>query len=190
MISSINRAILEKVKERHDSISLQRLLGSKKEISNRTCIFISHKKEDRIQAKRIADYILSKDIDVYFDEYDPKLTPTVRKESEKLVGVINKGLKESSHMICIISSKTIGSWWVPFEIGHVWGKGMQRENMRANILKGIDPLKIPSYVDIIERLNTYKELDKFLSTINPKSKELLADSYKIASKHPLSDIMN
>lgn len=31
------------------------------------CIFISHQKADRVSAKKIADFLISKGIDVYFD---------------------------------------------------------------------------------------------------------------------------
>lgn len=183
MKTSINKALSEQVNIR----LTKKLFGSYKETNYRTCIFISHKKEDNAQAKLIADYILQQDIDIYFDEYDYKLTTNVRNESKKVVEIINNALINSTHMICIISPKTVASWWVPFEIGYVWGKGMQRSNMRANILKGIE--SVPSYVDIIDKLNTYRELDNFLQTISPNSKKLITDNYKIASHHPLSGIM-
>ena len=35
----------------------------------RTCIFISHQKEDTESCRQIADYLLAAGIDVYFDEY-------------------------------------------------------------------------------------------------------------------------
>jgi hypothetical protein len=37
------------------------------------CVFLSHQKADGKEAKKIADYLLSLDIDVYFDEYDKEL---------------------------------------------------------------------------------------------------------------------
>lgn len=74
------------------------------------CIFISHQQKDKELAKKIADYLMNADIDVYFDEYDKDLK--IHRQSNNPKGVtqaITNGINNSSHMLVLVSPNTIFS---------------------------------------------------------------------------------
>ncbi len=184
-ITSINRAIEEQVENR----KMMKLVGVQLD-SYRSCIFISHKKEDESEAKEIADYILSQDIDVYFDSYDYSLNSKTREVPNLVVKAIVNALNKSSHIICILSEKTIKSWWVPYEIGFAFGKDIPNENMRTLCLKNLKSSDFPDYINIIDNIVNYNMLDSFLLNNVTRKPRLFLDHAKIAGKHPLSNIMN
>ena len=109
-------------------------------------VFISHKKEDRDVAKKVADYIMEAGIDVYFDEYDTTIN---RNDPKSVVAAIKRGMQLSTHMIVIFSNKTIKSTWVPWEIGY--GDATSTE---IAILKMIDIKKnqLPDYMQVAKVL--------------------------------------
>ena len=64
-------------------------------------VFLSHQKRDREEAKKIADFLLSVGIDVYFDEFDRELQKAdATNDPQAVVAAIRKGIKSSTHMLC------------------------------------------------------------------------------------------
>lgn len=184
---AINRAIKEQVEARN---RMRRLAGIKT-ASARPCIFISHQKDDSVEAKEIADYILSLDIDVYFDEYDENLNDETRHIPKYVVSIIGNALRDSTHLISIISEKTLYSWWMPYEIGFASGKDIPIDQMKTVRLKNLDASLLPDYINIIEILETYYDLDVFLfDQILGRATLLVEHLQKTANRHPLSNIMN
>jgi hypothetical protein len=83
------------------------------------CVFLSHSSKDKATVKLFAEYIKDRGVDVYFDEDDKKLQSAVAQDShEEVVECIHDGLKKSTHAVCIMSSHTVESQWVPYEIGY------------------------------------------------------------------------
>lgn len=83
------------------------------------CVFISHQQSDIAPAKALADFLLNDiEVDVYFDAYDYALAAAATANDEaKIVELIEDGLAASTHLLGVLSSRSRGSWWVPFEIG-------------------------------------------------------------------------
>lgn len=83
------------------------------------CVFVSHRRADSAPAKALADYLLQEvGVDVYFDGYDHNLAGANDGEDDnKVVDSVEAGLLASTHLLGVLSSKTRGSWWVPYEIG-------------------------------------------------------------------------
>lgn len=75
-------------------------------------IFISHKREDLLLAKQ-AFVFLSPQIECYLDEYDQHLASSILD----LGDYFRTQLRNSTHLLAIVSTNTQLSWWVPFEIG-------------------------------------------------------------------------
>jgi hypothetical protein len=142
----------------------RRFLSDIEYSKNRTCIFISHKKEDMLKARETANYIMDCGVDVFFDENDPVLSsPETNNDPIKVTNAINKALNRSTHMICIISDKTKESWWVPYEIGFVSKKTpFSSENIRIILIKDI--VKLPDYLFLAKKIETTKELDSFVKS--------------------------
>lgn len=82
---------------------------------NEFCVFISHKKEDKLAAIDIGRYLMETvGVHIYLDIMDEKLQKATQIENDKvIVESIKEGLKYSTHLLCLISEKTHLSWWVP-----------------------------------------------------------------------------
>ncbi len=161
---------------------------------DKPCIFLSHISIDKTAVKEIAEYIMEKaDIDVYLDIHDDELQQAVnRGDSFEITKLIERGITNSSHAMCLISEKTISSWWVPYELGFAKKSGKKISSLK---LKG--SVELPDFLKIGEliygtmSLNEYLEkvindykLSKPYSTIN----ESLESHTK--SSHPLDDILD
>ena len=91
-----------------------------------TCVFISHKREDGDAAIAAADTLQKVGVDVWLDvnELDAK-SPTTVEEHRKPTEAIETGLRNSSHLLALITPRTQASWWVPYEIGTSRALGRQ-----------------------------------------------------------------
>ena len=122
------------------------------------CVFISHRQADKNAAKALADYLLSIDIDIYFDEYDGLLSVAATSgNTEKVVMYIENGLTYSTHLLGVISTSTKGSWWVPFEIGHA-----RRRTIPVSYLLIDNVDFLPEYLRIASRLKDEYELAEWI----------------------------
>lgn len=161
------------------------------------CIFLSHRSLDKDMVEDIGKYIMNKGIDIYFDKYDKNLQKAdAQGNDEATTKCIQEGLKESTHVMCLLSPVTVTSWWVPYEIGY-----------GENIAKDIFSLKlaelkkeyIPAYLRIRECLMGWSELDEYLMKLIIKFSILNESEYKTynhqqiyknASAHPLSQYLD
>jgi hypothetical protein len=83
------------------------------------CVFVSYTRADRIAARSIVRYLEDViDAETYFDQDDPDLTlAATAGDNEGIVSYLENGIKESTHLLGVISEATRDSWFVPFEIG-------------------------------------------------------------------------
>ncbi|HVD99442.1 MAG TPA: toll/interleukin-1 receptor domain-containing protein [Cytophagaceae bacterium] len=128
------------------------------------CIFISYQRRDEDYASEVAEYIKSKQLDVYFDleDNDLKLQNQIVNPKE-VTNAIRNGLNKSQYMIVIISPNTIRSPWVPFEVGYAFDE--KGDNMKLLRHKEINKNTIPDYLKVKEMLQGSSSLDEFLKTI-------------------------
>lgn len=119
-------------------------------------IFISHKKEDEREAKKIRDKIISYGEDAYLDVLDDEVCET----GEKLTRHIKNELHACTDIIVVLSQNTKKSWWVPFEIGMASAKDMPI----ANFLISSEPL--PEYLEYWPRLKELDDIRKYIQTRN------------------------
>lgn len=151
-------------------------------------IFISHQKSDRSEARKIAEYLRSMHLDVYFDEFDQDLQDALKNNNPKgVVNAIKKGINKSSHMLCLISPNTLYSKWVPFEVGF----GYNRTNLFTLTLKGIKDSELPDYIKTAPIIRDIYDLNKF---IEKRGKRLIlevkSNSNYDNSYHPLRSVMD
>lgn len=109
-MAGINRAISSYV-----------TLSESRKNSGIKCVFLSHQKSDSDTCKKIAEYLIAAEIDVYFDENDDDLK--IYRQIGNPHGVVDsikKGIKKSSHMLVVVSPNTIHSKWVPWEVGYAY----------------------------------------------------------------------
>ena len=79
---------------------------------------------------------------------------------ETIVKSIHKGLKYSTHLLCVVTEKSKESWWIPYEIGFA-----QANNKKTSSIKLKRAVYLPTYLRAngSEVFHTIKELDAYLS---------------------------
>lgn len=161
---------------------------------DKPCIFLSHVSIDKAAVKSIADYIMDKaDIDVYLDIHDNELQNAVdRGDSAEITALIERGIAHSSHAMCLISEKTIGSWWVPYELGYAKKSGKKISSLK---LKGT--VDLPDFLKIGAIIHGTKSLNKYIEKVIrdykvTKSYSTISESLESHSNsdHPLDNILD
>ncbi len=156
-------------------------------------IFISHQKADSEYCRKVAQYIMDADFDVYFDENDNDLR--LKREADDPKGVtdcILKGINNSHFMLCVVSKNTLSSTWVPFEVGF----GYDKIELGILTLEGINKSVLPQYAHSAKFIiDNVDDLNSFLATKSGKTKLVLEAEQKVFStqrgaNHPLAGIMN
>jgi len=111
----INRAL--KNQSRNKAYSIQKSIN----YQDIPCIFISYQRKDEEYAQEVADYIISRQLNVYFDLEDKDLKFHQQTSNPKgITSSIQEELNKSDYMLVIISPDTYKSHWVPFEIGYAY----------------------------------------------------------------------
>lgn len=152
-------------------------------------VFISHQKSDRDAAKKIADYLISFGISVYFDEFDRELQQAdATNNPQGVVAAIKKGINTSTHMLCVVSPNTLHSQWVPFEVGY----GYDQTTLATLTLKGIKTSTLPDYIKTKPIIRDIYDINKFVKDNGFgrlfESKTFSNDHS--SSYHPLSSVMD
>jgi hypothetical protein len=182
-LAAINRALYE---DRH--------LAKRNETDNKPCIFLSHISVDKAAAVAIGKYIrVQGDIDIYLDIEDEDLQEAVRTgDPVGITEFIEKGLAHSTHIMCLISKATAGSWWVPYELG--FGKNGGKS---LSCLKLIGQVSLPSYLEISEIIRGTDSLNQYLTQVRRGLSKSAATSALMetlirstASNHPLDDYLD
>jgi hypothetical protein len=174
-------------------------------VRNRPCMFLSHKHEDKQSCREIAEYLADSEIDYFLDEEDDSLQTAVRQGNpEKITENIKRGIRESTHMLVVVSDKTYKSQWVPFEIGYghaaIIDKNMILNERDSKIklsiltLKDIAETDLPSFMQTGNILRGTKSLNHYIISITGRLEESLKRETKffshIESRHPLDEILN
>lgn len=176
-----------------------------KSIKDRPCVFLSHKKEDKSECIKIAEYLKEAEIDYYLDELDNDLQQAVAQRNPELITEsIKKGIRESTHMLVVVSEKTYKSQWVPFEIGYghsaILDKGLD-EGIKENkiklsvlTLKDISEKNLPDYLQVAFIIRGTKSLNDYISKITNRLEKSLITETKLFSNtkinHPLDNVLN
>lgn len=145
-----------------------------------TCVFISHRSTDKDVAVDIAGYIRDCGIDVYIDVDDKGLQiATINNDSESIVNYIHEGLKQSTHVLALISDDTRDSWWVPYEIGY----GEKANKKIASMLLEQDEVDFfPDYLKIVRRLYNTEDFIEFVKDLK-RAQKVYGGIFE--SEHPI-----
>lgn len=176
-----------------------------KNVKGRPCVFLSHKREDKNECRKIAEYLKEAEVDYYLDELDKDLQQAAAQGNPELITEsIKKGIRESTHMLVVVSEKTYKSQWVPFEIGYghsaILDKGLE-EGIKENriklsvlTLKDISEKSLPDYLKVAYIIRGTKSLNDYISNITNKLEKSLINESRLFSNtkmnHPLDDVLN
>lgn len=114
--------------------------------------FISHKKEDEINVKRLRLALERLGIPYYLDLIDDKVSENGRELTEH----IKANLNDCTDIIVIMSKKTLTSQWVPFEVG----MAAQKEMPTATLLE--EDVKMPEFLEYWPRLKSPDDIKKYV----------------------------
>ncbi|MGO4694430.1 toll/interleukin-1 receptor domain-containing protein [Paenibacillus sp. 2TAB26] len=129
------------------------------------CIFLSHISVDKAAVTQIGDYIQDAGFNIYLDINDENLQRAVAEnDAARITAAIEKGVSNSSHMMCIVSEATKDSWWVPYEVGY--GK---KSNKELSTLALRNVTSLPDYLKITYKIEGVIGLNKYLNSIRKGS---------------------
>lgn len=181
----------------------ERLLSSvsKNNTNNDICVFLSHKREDKSACIKIANYLKEANINYYLDIEDEGLQiASNNSDPEKITESIKNGIKNSTHMLVVISEKTYLSKWVPFEVGYGHSAIIDQKPLNSKInlavltLSDISEKQLPDYLQIAYQIRGTKSLNEYISKISNTLEKSLINESRIFShshlKHPLDSILN
>lgn len=165
-------------------------------------VFLSHKSEDKDYVEKIGLYLIHAGLNIYLDKYDSRLQSAVSiGDPNEVTSCIHKGVNSSDYILCITSSDTVKSWWVPYEIGY----GRNANKKIATLVRSGTPY-IPDYLKIEKILQSISDLNNFIYDIQNNSNISLNESnsyinYQVfnllnenailssSSAHPLADYL-
>lgn len=187
-MSGLNRA--------QSTYSMMSLLERWEHKAPRKCVFLSHHQSDKEYCRHVADYINELDVDVYFDEDDEQLEQCrLAGDPDGVTSCIKAGIDRSDYMLCVVSTRTRLSSWVPFELGYGFGRG--RTELGILTLIGVDKKDLPDYARTSNFiLDDLSNLNSFLASRAPSARVLLESSHQrsfsasMGASHPLSGILN
>lgn len=128
------------------------------ELGEKPRVFISRRQSDKETARLLASYFEFLALHYYFDEEDAVLQQAANAAHPDVQGIVDSieaGLAHSTHLLAVLSEKTMGSWWVPFEIGSARAR---RAALAFLALPPITPEMLPEYMRICTILWTPDEL--------------------------------
>ena len=155
--------------------------------SSGTCVFISHKREDAEQARIIARTLMELSIDAWLDLVELHCTtPATPEEHKALTESIECGMNNSSHLLALITPKTKGSWWVPFEIGTC-----RSSKKDLAFLVNKEVVDRPSYLTVGEVLDDQLMFFAWATRLSSHSQSTANRArYNMQTSTPLDTILN
>ena len=117
-------------------------------------VYLAHASEDKVLVRPIADYLMAKGIDVWFDEWEIEPGDSLRQKMEE-------GLLAMTHFVVVLTPKSITKPWVAKEIdvgmvGQVGGK-----NRLVPLVVGFEPSELSPFFPamLVLKVDPTKEAD-------------------------------
>ena len=111
-------------------------------------VFLSYRHTDKSTAWGLAQYLDLQGIRVFIDVHDNTLAPGQGDLDDALMTAIDN----SNTMIIVVSDKTQGSWWVPWEIGVSTPSGKPKAMYKPQANR-----PLPDYLEKLKRLRNLEE---------------------------------
>ena len=157
---------------------------------DKPCVFISHQQSDTGACEPIAEYLVGLGVDIYFDKYDPSIAAlTSSGNPDHITQHIKQGIKFSTHMIGVVSSKTVKSYWVPFEIGYAY----DQIPLGILTLADVTDEMLPEYMKTTNIIRGTLSLDNFVAELLSESLQTVRSrgvTKSLTGQHPLARILN
>ncbi|MBP3944560.1 toll/interleukin-1 receptor domain-containing protein [Sphingobacteriaceae bacterium WQ 2009] len=173
-------------------------------VKTRPCVFLSHKREDKDACKVISSYLKNAGIDYYLDIEDNSLQSASNSNDPiRITESIKEGIKNSTHMLVVISEKTYKSLWVPFEVGYGHASILEQDKLNAEsnklklsvlTLRDISEVNLPDYLQVAYIIKGTKSLNTYINKINDRIEKSSLNEVRMMShteaSHPLDNVLN
>lgn len=116
--------------------------------------FLSHKREDSRGASLIAEHLKAGGIDTYVDLFDPDA-----RDGPALSEYLRERLRKCDGLIAVVSSLTVHSWWVPWEIGVATERDMPLATYSH------DRTEVPSYLKKWPYMTSLSHVDSYITEV-------------------------
>lgn len=159
----------------------------KADCSSSPCVFISHQYADLAFAAQVGNQLKQLEIDIWLDAEDAATQRAVESgDQQKLAEAIEWGLTNCTDLLALISLRTKGSWWVPYEIGSVRGRG---KHLAFFVHKDVSEL--PAYLTFGRTI--LDQIDFYRWATDVSSRKFLTESkaslQKSARWNPLENLL-
>jgi hypothetical protein len=119
---------------------------------SRPRLFVSHRKDDEDRAREVASLAQAEGFQVWLDVLDATLQSTARAstgtsaDALAVALIIEMALLNCTHVIALITPRTPGTYWVPYEYGRV--KDSSPHSLRAGCWIHQDVTYWPEYLEL------------------------------------------
>jgi hypothetical protein len=121
-------------------------------------VFISHKQEDVLAAKKINEFLNARGIKTYLDVLDP-----ATRTASDITELVLSRLNVCTHLMAVLSIKSKDSWWIPFEVG-----AASNAHHRISTYK-IEYVTEPEFLTKWPIMSTSNHLNRFIDLYNKDS---------------------
>jgi hypothetical protein len=129
-------------------------------------VFLSHRNFDKPIVQAIARLLSALDVHYWLDDNDQDIKRAVALGligDSALVHAIERGIKHCSALLGVITSRTQGSWWVPYEIGY--SRAADKPVSFVAVRPGTEKMVSPEFVRMAAVYWSVDEIARWASTL-------------------------
>lgn len=129
-------------------------------------VFISHRRADKPLARAVAAVFRAQRLHYWFDEEDQdtqRAADLGMAGDQALVYSIERGIRHCSQILGLLSERTRGSWWVPYEIGFSRSRPVRASYLVLESIREMDEL--PEYARLAANYWSIDELVRWAASL-------------------------
>jgi hypothetical protein len=129
-------------------------------------VFISHRLADKPLARAVAAVFRAQRLHYWFDEEDEDARRAAglgMAGDQALVYSIERGIRHCSQILGLLSERTRGSWWVPYEIGFSRSQEIRASYLVLESIREMDQL--PEYARLAANYWSVDELVRWAASL-------------------------
>ena len=129
-------------------------------------VFLSHRSLDKPVARALSRLVSALGIHFWLDEGDADLQRAAAlgmTGDAALVHAIERGVRHSTHLIGLLSPRTMGSWWVPYEIG--FARAQSKGAIFVALELDEDLASIPEYARVAPVFTSVDEIARWSASL-------------------------
>lgn len=136
-------------------------------------VYLAHASEDKARVRPIAEFLMAKGIEVWFDEWEIDPGDSLRQKMEE-------GLGAMTHFVVVLTEKSITKPWVAKEIDVALVQQVGGKSRFVPLVVGLDPSKLSPFIQAM----LFLTIDP---TIEADLKGLVDRLYGVSRKPPLGE---